>query len=175
MPQLIFKDVFICHSRLTESWYCCNREKLNNERLLFICLASPLLMDCPAACLSSKKKKKKDNKVGALCFMRSFSVFNCQSSLLCICLSTSFSIFPCLEVRRLYRMWRVASGGQTWERLGVWLPYHSLWLILRHSLHYPELYAAIITPHPPACAGRPWPYRPIILPRRNATEGTPDI
>lgn len=122
-----------------------------------------------------KKKKKKDNKVGDLCFMRFFSVFNCQSSLLCICLSTSFSIFPCLEVRRIYRMWRVASGGQTWERLGVWLPYHSLWLILWHSLHYPELYATIITPHPPARAGRPWPYRPIILPRRNVTEGTPDI
>lgn len=37
-----------------------------------------------------KKKNKFENKVGALCFMRSFSVFNCQSSLLCICLSTSF-------------------------------------------------------------------------------------
>lgn len=90
MPQFIFKDVFICHSWLTESWYCCNHEKLNNKRLLFICLASPLLMDPLAVCLSSKKINKFENKVGALCFMRSFSVFNCQSSLLCICLSTSF-------------------------------------------------------------------------------------
>lgn len=138
------------------------------------------IIDGSSSCLcelkKKTKKKKLENKVGALCFMRSFSVLTCHSSLLSICLSTSFSIFPCLEARRIYRMWRVASGGQTWERLSVWLPYHSLWLILWQSLHYPELYTPIITPTPPpARAGRPWPYRPIILPRRNVTERAPDI
>lgn len=53
----------------------------------------------------------------------------------------------------------------------VWLPYHSLWLIQWQSLHYAELCDAIITSPPPGpCSGRPWPYRPIILPRRSLTQ-----
>lgn len=52
---------------------------------------------------------------------------------------------------QIYRRWRDASRGQMHERLPVCLPCHSLWLIQWWSLHYPELYAAIITSPPGPC------------------------
>lgn len=133
-------------------------------------------MDPPAACLSSKKKKKKiENKVGALCFRRSFAVFSCQSALLSVCLSTCFSIYS-LSGSQTNRQdvegcqWR--SNVRAARRLTP-LSFFMAHLVAEPSL--PELYTPIITPPPPARAGRPWPYRPISFPRSNVTQGTPDI
>lgn len=108
------------------------------------------IIDGSSSCLFElKKKEEKRTKLG-LCV-------SCAPSLsLTVSHPSSVSVYlpPFLS----FLVWMsdqfIGCGGlpvkgQTWEQLAVWLPYHSLWLISWQSLHYPELYAAIITPHPP--------------------------
>lgn len=89
-------------------------------------------------------------------------------------LSISFLSFPpslplawSQTTAQIYRRWRDASGGQMREQLPVCLPYHSLWLIYRGGAFITLNYTLRLLPLPPACAGRPWPYHLLGLPRRN--------
>lgn len=135
-----------------------------------------LLMD-PSSRLFEHKTKNFKDKVGALCFTRFFSVFNSVTHPS----STSVHLLPFASSR----VWKsdefIVCGGLPVEVKRESSSASDSAIILYSSscgrafitLNYmPRL----LPTHPSRThAGRPWPYHPIILPKRNVTPVTPDI
>lgn len=129
----------------------------------------------PSSRLFEHKTKNLEGKVGAQCFMRFFSVFNSVSH------PFSTSVHPLPFPSSI--VWKsdkfIVCGGLPAE-----VKPESGWasdspIILYSSCHGRAFitlnYMPPLLPIPQPYAGQPWPYRPIILPKRNVTQGTPDI
>lgn len=127
----------------------------------------------PSSRLFEHKTKK--DKVGAQCFTRFFSVFNSVSHLF----STSVHppSFPSSIVWKSDKF--IVRGGLPAEvKRESGSPSDSP-ITLYSSCHGRAFitlnYMPRLLPIPQPYAGQPWPYHPIILPKRNVTQGTPDI
>lgn len=137
-----FRDVFICHSRLTETLH----KKLKEALLFFFSQEFQFgTMQCSMESCSGFRGTvyfSKDQRTRFdLCVLTeakscTFSLFYSVTHfflflllLLYICPPPSFCLLPSFSVawsqttEQIYRCWREASGGQMRERLPVCLPF----------------------------------------------------